>query len=477
MTAAARSRPPAPGRWASVRQAWRSLQGRWRTPLRLVEIVVFAATVPLLWLLSGPAADGGAWAGFSWVALGPVVLAARYGVARGAACALLAIAIAAVLGAPGIAVLSVGTLVLTTLVGDATSGWRRRALLAEAQNGYLRHRLQEFSNDYHVLTLSHGQLEAFVVGQRLSLRCALQRLRPALATRDASVEAGEELMAVFAQFCSVQVAGLYTMKSETVVDSSPLAVLGDMGELPAFDPLLRLAVSGRQLVSVKPDAPAGNRHESALLAVVPIVDSRDRLHAVLVIRDMHFMAFQQQNLDTLALLSGYIGDRIAHTGSLDEGPAEHFLTELDTALRFVATHGVQAMLLSLRLKPHPLRDRIADRLSEDIRRLDCAWRLPPRVGGRTGPAGSDDDGSESDGGCTIAVLLPLAGRAGANAWLDRVAAGVHERWQVDLQALIGSARCLALDARHDRRAALAFLIGEPGSAGEPLIAEQLDRAA
>jgi len=57
------------------------------------------------------------------------------------------------------------------------------------------------------------------------------------------------------------------------------------------------------------DRHTGARHEGGLLAVVPIVDSRDRLHAVLVIRDMHFMAFQQRNLDTLALLADYIGGR------------------------------------------------------------------------------------------------------------------------------------------------------------------------
>jgi len=438
-------------------------RARWPGPVRLIEIVVFATALPLAGRVLFAQDPLGLSHGFAWVAIGPVVLAARYGVAQGVVCAALAgLAFTATSGGAALPV-SIGTLVLATLVGDATSAWRRRSLQAEAENGYLRHRLKEFSNDYHVLKLSHGQLEEFTAGQRLSLRCALQRLRPALATRDASRAAGEELMAVFAQFCSVQVAALHTLKSDNLVDPTPLAVLGGMGDLPLFDPLLRLAVQEKRLVSVKLDARAENRHEGGLLAVVPIVDARECLHAVLAIRDMHFMAFQQQNLNTLALLAGYIGDRIARSGSLDAAPAEHFLAELDSALRFVRTHAVEAVLVALRLNAHPLRERVAERLAEDIRRLDCSWRLPPT--------------DAQDAGCSIAVLLPLVGRAGANAWLDRTAAALGEELDVSLREVIDSARCLTLRSHHDRAHCLAFIDGADDEADEALSTVRIDHVA
>jgi len=451
---------------ARIRSAGRMVGQRatgWQGPVRIAEIVAFATALPLLGSVLFDQDPLGRSHGFVWALVGPVVLAARYGVAQGVVCAALAaLSFVLLVGADALP-LGIGTLVLVTLVGDAASGWRRRSLQAEAENGYLRHRLKEFSNDYHVLKLSHGQLEEFVAGQRLSLRCALQRLRPALATRDASQAAGEELMAVFAQFCSVQVAALHTMKNEHVVDASPLAVLGDMGELPVFDPLLRLAIQERRLVSVRLDARAENHHANGLLAVVPIVDARARLHAVLAIRDMHFMAFQQQNLNTLALLAGYIGDRIARTGSLDEGPAEHFLAELDIALRFVKTHAVEATLVSLHLKPHPLREPIADRLVEDIRRLDCAWRLPPRQ-----PAGDR---------CAIAVLLPLVGRGGAQAWLQRTSDGIAEALGVPLHEALDSARCLALKADHDRRHCLGFIDESSAESDQTMSTKPIDHVA
>ena len=190
-------------------------------------------------------------------------------------------------------------------------------------------------------------------------------------------------MAVFAQFCSVQVAGLYAMKTETLVDPVARALHGGMGELPLFDPLLRLALAERRLVSVRLDAAASERHGSELLAVVPIVDSRGRLHGVLAVRDMHFMAFQQKNLDTLALLASYVGDLIARSGGLGDAPAERFVAELDTALRFVRSHDVRSSLVRLRLDPRARGEEIAALLVDGLRSLDTAWRPPVAVGGAT----------------------------------------------------------------------------------------------
>jgi len=68
------------------------------------------ATPLLVHVLVGEGA-GGLVAGFPWAALGPVVLAARYGVAQGAACAALAAAVLTVIGGPCTATLAIGTLV------------------------------------------------------------------------------------------------------------------------------------------------------------------------------------------------------------------------------------------------------------------------------------------------------------------------------------------------------------------------------
>jgi len=445
---------------------------------RAVELAAFAFAAPLIGRLLFPDDPLGLDSGFPWAALGPIVVAARYGVGAGLVCALLAIATFALPLAvytartADVATLAIGTLLLSVIVGDSAGAWRRRGLRAEAENDYLSHRLEEFSNDYHVLKVSHGQLEEFVAGQRKSLRGALLELRPAFAGgagEAGGLGDGSELMAVFAQFCSVQVAGLYAMKSDALVDPVPLAVHGDMGELPVFDPLLRLALTERRLASVRPEAAAAEQNASTLLAAVPIVDSRDRLHGVLAVRDMHFMAFQQTNLNLLALLAGYVGDMIARGGGLGDAPAERFVAELDTVVRFARSHAVRSALLRLRFVPHERRDEITTFVANGIRGLDASWIVPAREGGSAF--------------ATVVLLLPLVGERGADAWMRRTARAVRERFDVELTDLLVSSRILQIGAGHTRGDAITFIGAGDGSAeaglpfgtGEP--AERIDHVA
>jgi len=421
---------------------------------RMVELTLFAVTAPLLGVLLFPHDPLGLGAGFPWLIIGPVVFAARYGIGAGVGCVTFAVLVLAlsttVLSLPTIPIagLAIGTMILAVIVGDAASSWRRRSLQAEAENGYLRHRLKEFSNDYHVLKVSHGQLEEFMAGQRLSLRRALQQIEPTLASGGNGLGSSVELMAVFAQFCSVQVAGLYAMKSDALVDVDALATHGDMGELPVFDPLLRLAIAERKLVSVRLDSAAANQHESGLIAVVPIVDSRDRLHGLLAIRDMHFMAFQQENLNVLALLASFVGDRIARGGGLGDTPGDRFMAELDSALRFSRSHAVPAALVVLEFRADRQTVAVAEFVSSAVRSLDSAW-IPPSNG--------------SQGQTKVAVLMPLVGELGCRAWLARVDRAVREEFSTELSSLLLGQRVLPLQRSLTRVECLAFVRDGPDS--------------
>ena len=87
---------------------------------------------------------------------------------------------------------------------------------------------------------------------------------------------------------------------------------------------LNAALEGRYRIEDEL-AHATEEHESGLLAVVPIADARGKLHGVLAIREMHFMAFQQANHNVLSLLGGYVGDLLARSGGLGNSRAGRFL--------------------------------------------------------------------------------------------------------------------------------------------------------
>ena len=427
---------------------------------KLLETIAFALAAPLAGTWIAPADPLGLGSGFAWAAVPPVVLAARYGSVWGVGCALVAIlgcwAHAGTYAADPFALvaLAVGMLVTTLAVGEIGLGWRRRAAGAEAGAAYLARRLQEFSNEHHVLKVSHGLLQESLAGRAMSLREALQGLERAVprgsvdgaAAGFGSGFAGNaELMAVFARFCSIQVASLHAMRSPGAVDPTPIATHGTAEPLPLFDPLLRTAIAERRTTSVRLDAPALEADEHGLLAVVPIVDAPGRVHGVLAVREMHFMAFQEENLNLMALLGAWLGDRFGRAGGMGQTPAEHFVAELDAALARVREHGVPATLVCLRTGHDERAAEVAAAIAADIRSLDRAWTA-------TAP----------DGVPTVTLLLPLASAHDAEDYASRMLSAVRARFGADPRTLVSSLRVRALGPADTRERCLGFIAGATG---------------
>ncbi len=414
---------------------------------KAIELLVFAFAVPAVGFFFFQNDPVGMNNGFAWFIIPPVVFAARYGAIWGISCAALS---AATLAWPWAAyagqmqhliTLAVGTAILSIVVGDYATAGKKQSAQEFAENQYLRHRLKEFSKDYHVLKVSHGQLEEFMAGQRLSVRQALQQLKPVLATNsNEELQAGSELMAVFAQFGAVQVAGLYGVKDKDRINPNPVAVHGNMPQLQLFDPLLRLCLETHQLVSVKLGAQASDEFDGQLLAVVPIVDSHDQLHGVLAIKDMHFMAFQQENLNVLALLGSYIGDMISRSRSVGESNSGWFLAELDNAIRFAQGNSVQSTLMAIRLKNTDQTQYVSDFLGSNIRSLDSSWQ--PR---------------SASGGSTVVILLPLINKAQCEAYIQRIAKKLFDESKIDLNHVVSELRIKQIKRRDNRDTCLKFI--------------------
>lgn len=420
--------------------------GERSTRQRLMELPFFAVVPALIGAVLFPEYSLGLASGYLWVAALPIIYAARYGSGWGAFCALVA---GAVWVQPFFAlegtvlqrtVMAIGTLCLTIVVGASSDRWRTRSNQSEAENAYLRHRLKEFSNDYHVLKVSHGHLEEFMAGQRLSLRSALQALTPVFTSSEEGIEAGSELMAVFAQFCSVQVAGLYSMKNDTVVNTQAIATHGDMGELPIFDPLIRDALKERKLVSLRLDSVNIDTTDETLLAVVPITDSSGRLHGILAVRDMHFMAFQQENLNVLALLGGYFGDLLSRSEGRGKSRTAWFLAEIDSSLRFCKSHSVPSTLVCIRMANTEQARAVAHWLSTDLRSLDRSWILPSKTDGPT-----------------VSILLPLQTRQQSVDYLRRVATDLLKKHDIALPSVVVEIDSMQLSSSDTRISCLSFI--------------------
>ena len=423
-----------------------NIQAKERQRSRYYELIAFALLLPVTGLLMFPADPTGLDSGFPWVIAGPIIFAARYGSGWGLLCGLLAgglflIPFPAYTALSGHQiVLALGTLFMSVVIGDTTAAWRRKSQKIDAENQYLQHRLKEFSADYHVLKVSHGLLEEHLAGQRLSLREALQQLKPVLNASFNDIRAGSELLAVFSQFCSIQVAGLYTMTDEKNVKTEAVATHGKMVELPLFDPLLRVAIETREVASIKLESLAEQHLQSGLLAVVPLAGSDGHLHGVLAIKDMHFMAFQQQNLNLLALLGYYVGNQLSRIHGAVQSQAGYFFSELDTVLRFARSHNTESALFCLIFSDHAESARIADFVSSTIRSLDASLLL---VGDNETPV--------------LSLLLPLMSETKSIGFMQRVNDSVKQEFDISLEDVLQSSALYAMDSAKSRASFMEHL--------------------
>ena len=414
--------------------------------LRVVELIFFACLLPACGLLAFPHNPTGLASGFPWVVVGSIVFAARYGSRWGVCCAIvtglfLQIPVEAYSSlAAQHGTLALGNLVVSILVGDASSTWRKRSRTSEAENEYLRHRLKEFSTDYHVLKVSHGLLEEYMAGQRLSLREALQQLKPVLTSNKQGMEAGGELMAIFSHFCSIQVAGLYAMNDDGAIENKPVAIHGDMIELPVFDTLLRTALTTKEMVSIKLESLAENHHQHSLLAVVPLVDTDGHVHGVLAIKDMHFMAFQQENLNLLALLGFYVGNQLTRSRGEALSRADWFMAELDTVLRFAHSHSTESSLLTFKFWNIDEASQAAIYISESIRSLDASWIV-----------------TDSEGASVLCLLLPLMSDSQCMAFVHRMNRQVDEKYGKSLDVMLSGSMSRQITDADTKASCLVFL--------------------
>jgi hypothetical protein len=421
--------------------------------LRVIELLFFACLLPVAGVFAFPNNPTGLASGFPWVVVGSIIFAARYGSGWGVSCAIVT---GLILQAPVEAyaslaaqhgTLALGTVIISMVVGDASSTWRKRSRNSEAENEYLRHRLKEFSTDYHVLKVSHGLLEEYMAGQRLSLREALQRLKPVLTSNKNGMEAGGELMAIFSHFCSIQVAGLYAMGDDGKIDTQPVAKHGDMIELSIFDTLLRTAVDKKEMVSIKLESLAENHHQNSLLAVVPLVDTDGHVHGVLAVKDMHFMAFQQENLNLLSLLGFYVGDQLTRSRGEALSRADWFLAELDTVLRFAHSHNTESSLLALKFLNIEQAADAAVYVSESIRSLDASWIV-----------------THDDGASVLCLLLPLMSETQCVAFIHRMNRQVDGKYSNTLDSMLSESMVRQVTDADTKASCLTFLTELVGDA-------------
>ena len=305
---------PATKRKGVNRVIARMLFGSDHQAIAWFELLLVSALCLLMWSYQATLSYEQATDYFYWPLLGPLIVALRYGFGRGMMCFLLLIFGIYFLNYLGVAHVPVslsvlvGTAVVTMTVGEFRDHWHEVNQRYELNHRYMEQKIQSFTQNYHLLKVSHDQLEQRAAGKQMSLRTGIQLLQ-----QDASPDPEQRVksladksLKVFAEVITMYQAGLYEVHKNQII-SEPMATIGTQHYLDESDPMLLDAIQSARVVT-----PANFiEHDNSKLhyqLVIPLVDVSGEVQGVVIAEKVKFVALNQSNIALVALLGGYIAN-------------------------------------------------------------------------------------------------------------------------------------------------------------------------
>lgn len=390
-------------------------------------------------LVSGLAIGVGYWlspqdpllvaASFPWVVLAPMLLGMRYGFMQGLISAVLLVLAVFAYRAMGLeayqempASFIVGVLITGMLVGEFRDIWERRLERLDMANDYRQLRLDEFTRAHYILRISHDRLEQRVAGNDQSLRSSLLGLRSQLRSLprgdDPLAALAEPVLDLLAQYGSFRVAGLYRVDAKRRVQEQPLSTIGACKPMRADDLLVRMCLERGELVSVREALLERGEHRqhSQFQVCIPVMDTEDRILALLAVEQMPFFSFNERTLSLLTILAGHIADLMLsdpHALQLEDADAQVFSQNLKRCLIDAQSHALDACLFSFEVGTEANQEELLRLIEDSQRGLDLQLRL------------------SNSRGTAVLVLLPLTSVEGAQGYLQRLHNMLSERFGLE----------------------------------------------
>lgn len=421
--------------------------------LSWLETVLITLLTLLLGWLARPEDLLQAYSGFPWSLFGPLLLALRYGFGQGFASATLLLSCATALNLGGYAAYQeiptsylVGMFALTMLSGEFRDLWGRRLEGLQRANDYRQMRLDEFTRAHHILRLSHDRLEQRLAGTDQSLRGALlamqQKLGELPQSEDPLTSQAGSILELLAHYGSLHKAALYRV-SDDKLQYPALAQIGEMPEVATNDPLLHMLLERRQLISVRPELleQDARLQQTPLLAGIPLLDVHERLHAVVLVQLIPFFAFNERNLNLLAVLCAHIADILSNTQQARKvSDHDFFFQKVQRTLLDARRFDQSSSLIAFELTDPKWAETILHSLQKSRRGLDLLYTTDNRNGHHL-----------------ILALLPLTSAIDAQGYLMRVEQLLHANFGLPGSELGVRPHLYSIDERQSASSLREFL--------------------
>lgn len=289
-------------------------------------------------------------------------------------------------------------LMIVLILGEFHYFWKRKIIQNTSKNTYLRVKLDELTNAFYTLKISHDQLEKNYVFKPMGLRNSIRLLKDSYA-KDENFYT--EFLTLLNKSFNVNEAQLCYVKNNKLYDVSDKSAQEEIG---SNDPMIEMALVKKSPMYISSQEVQNN---SKYLAVIPAV-SHNSIKGVLLITKMPFLAFNKDTLITISVLISYFLDELEKWESIklakSENPIvdDNFAFELKRLYKFYRMYDIESTILVIKTEDELLSHQIIQMIQKNLRSLDML---------------STHNNSKH---YVLGLLFPFADEASAQGFLKRL---------------------------------------------------------
>jgi len=191
-------------------------------------------------------------------------------------------------------------LVFVLLLGEFHFHFRRRGREDREEKQYLKTKFRELSNAFYALKVSHDQLEKGYLLKPVTLRSLIMEL----AQNHKGTESYHALFETLTELFALKSALLCALDvNENPQKQIPLGT--SKWQYDPEHPMLQRALQTKKPVFLAEDEIEMVQKEP-ILAVLPLLDSGERIKGIFVIEEMDFLTFNMENLLKIGILLEYL---------------------------------------------------------------------------------------------------------------------------------------------------------------------------
>ncbi|RJX75153.1 hypothetical protein DZ860_00240 [Vibrio sinensis] len=352
---------------------------------------------------------------FFWPIIGPLLIALRYGLGKGLTCALVSsIAIAAIMHLDGQTLLfplshAIGTVVITMIAGEFHQHWHKMNRSHALDQESINSKLESFSKHYHLLKVSHDQLEQRTAGQAYSLRTSIHALQH-IATQYTDhrlTYLGHPILNLLAEVGGLEVAGIYRVNKGHIKPQAA-AVLGDSHQLEQNDPMLKEALESQDVFSIA-SLSENQEHKSRYQICIPLVNTHGETQAVVVAESAKFFMLIPANIALLSLIANHSADLLSEeiiASTLQDHQKSYFTNYLERAKYNYQHYGANSSII-ICIDRNSHNTNIPNSVFKHRRGADIYWSCT------------------NTGQNALVVLLPLTTLENAQQYAKRLMELIH----------------------------------------------------